>query len=52
MRTAAELRPFFAGFEIVEPGIVPLPFWRPDTPPSDEDDPSVLHGLAGVGLKA
>jgi SAM-dependent methyltransferase len=52
MRTAAELEPFFDGFEIVEPGIVPLPFWRPDTPPSDEDDPSVLHGLAGVGLKA
>ena len=52
MRSAAELEPFFAGFEIVEPGIVPLPFWRPDSPPSDEDDPSVLHGLAGVGLKA
>ena len=52
MRTAAELEPFFDGFEIVEPGIVPLPFWRPDTPHTDEDDPSVLHGLAGVGLKA
>jgi SAM-dependent methyltransferase len=52
MRTVAELEPFFNGFELVEPGIVPLPFWRPDTPPSDEDDPSVLHGLAGVGLKA
>ena len=52
MRSAAELEPFFAGFEIVEPGIVPLPYWRPDTPPSDEDDPSVLHGLAAVGLKA
>jgi SAM-dependent methyltransferase len=52
MRTADELAPFFDGFDLVEPGIVPLPYWRPDTPPADDDDPSVLHGLAGVGLKA
>ncbi|WNI14595.1 SAM-dependent methyltransferase [Actinacidiphila sp. ITFR-21] len=52
MRSTAELQPFFNGFEIVEPGIVPLPFWRPDTPPGDDDDPAVHHGLAGVGLKA
>lgn len=52
MRTRAQLEPFFAGFELVEPGIVPLPFWRPDTPPSEDDDPAMLHGLAGVGLKA
>lgn len=51
-RTADELRPLFAGFEIVEPGIVHLPHWRPDTPPADDDDPVVLLGLAGVGLKA
>jgi SAM-dependent methyltransferase len=49
-RTADQLRPFFDGFEIVEPGIVHLPHWRPDTPPGDED-PAVLLGLAGVGLK-
>jgi SAM-dependent methyltransferase len=52
MRTAAELEPFFDGFEIVEPGIVPLSYWRPETPPNQDDDPAVLHGLAGVGLKA
>ncbi|MYS25154.1 S-adenosyl methyltransferase [Streptomyces sp. DvalAA-14] len=52
MRSAAELEPFFSGFEIVEPGIVPLPFWRPDAPFGDDDEPAVLHGLAGVGLKA
>lgn len=52
MRTRAELEPFFDGFELVDPGVVPLPFWRPDTPPSEDDDPAVLHGLAGVGLKA
>jgi hypothetical protein len=31
---------------------VPLTHWRPDTPPSDDDDPALLTGLAGVGLKA
>jgi hypothetical protein len=52
MRSVAELEPFFAGFEIVDPGIVPLPYWRPDTPDPEIEDPAVLHGLAGVGLKA
>ncbi|WP_328539744.1 SAM-dependent methyltransferase [Streptomyces sp. NBC_00344] len=51
MRSAGELEPFFAGFDIIEPGIVPLPYWRPDVP-GDDHDPAVLHGLAGVGLKA
>lgn len=51
MRSRAELEPFFDGFELVDPGVVPLPFWRPDSPP-DEDEPAVVHGLAGVGLKA
>ncbi|MEV8568785.1 SAM-dependent methyltransferase [Streptomyces sp. NPDC051322] len=50
MRSAEDLEPFFAGFDIVRPGIVPLPHWRPDVP-CDEDDPAVLHGLAGVGVK-
>ncbi|WP_405578992.1 SAM-dependent methyltransferase [Streptomyces sp. NBC_01190] len=51
MRTTAELEPFFAGFELVEPGIVPLPYWRPDSPPDEEDEAALLYGLAGVGLK-
>jgi len=50
-RTTAEVEPFFDGFEIVEPGIVPVAYWRPDSPSYDEDDP-VLQVLAGVGLKA
>ncbi|WP_433888141.1 SAM-dependent methyltransferase [Streptomyces sp. CA-111067] len=54
MRTTAEVERFFDGFELVDPGVVPLPYWRPgpDLTPSGEDDPAVLHGLAGVGLKA
>jgi SAM-dependent methyltransferase len=50
MRSSAELRPFFAGFDVVEPGIVPLPHWRPNT--RDEPyDRAELHGLVGVGIK-
>jgi S-adenosyl methyltransferase len=52
MRTREELESLFAGFQLVEPGVVPLPYWRPDTPPGDDDEPAVLNGLAGVGLKA
>ncbi|MFB4273937.1 SAM-dependent methyltransferase [Nonomuraea sp. MTCD27] len=29
-RTVAEITGFFDGFELVEPGVVPLPRWRPD----------------------
>ncbi|WP_333770193.1 SAM-dependent methyltransferase [Streptomyces sp. IBSBF 2435] len=50
MRTKPEVERFFDGFDLLEPGVVPPPCWRPDTPP-DEDDPAVRHGLAGVGLK-
>jgi len=35
----------------VEPGLVPMPHWRPDTAPEDED-PWALSGFAGVGRTA
>jgi hypothetical protein len=50
--TASEVERFFDGFDLVEPGVVPMPYWRPDTPPGDDIDPAVLTGFAGVGLKA
>ncbi|MFC4585217.1 SAM-dependent methyltransferase [Sphaerisporangium corydalis] len=31
-RTPEEITGFFDGFELVEPGVVPLPLWRPDGP--------------------
>jgi hypothetical protein len=31
-RTLAELQGFFGDLELVEPGLVPLPQWRPETP--------------------
>jgi hypothetical protein len=51
LRSVAQLEPFFEGFDIVDPGIVPLPYWRPDSENPEVDDPIVLTGLAGVGIK-
>ncbi|MET7466042.1 SAM-dependent methyltransferase [Nonomuraea sp. NPDC005501] len=31
-RTEKEITGFFDGFELLEPGVVPLPLWRPDGP--------------------
>ncbi|TDC76978.1 SAM-dependent methyltransferase [Streptomyces hainanensis] len=51
MRTRAEVTAFFDGFDLVEPGVVPLPDWRPEAPVEDED-PIVHAGYAGVGRRA
>ncbi len=51
-RSRAQLAPFFAGFELVEPGIVFTPAWRPDK--ADDpfvDEPERATILAGVGRK-
>jgi SAM-dependent methyltransferase len=50
-RSRAEVEPFFAGFELVEPGFVEVEQWRPDSTTSvgDIDALSCLH--AGVGRK-
>ncbi|MDK1471993.1 SAM-dependent methyltransferase [Streptomyces sp. 549] len=51
MRSKQDVTRFFDGFEILEPGIVPMPRWRPDAPLGQED-PVVFTGFAGVGRKA
>ncbi|MFG2194080.1 SAM-dependent methyltransferase [Streptomyces sp. NPDC048639] len=51
MRSRAQVDRFFDGFEYVEPGLVSMPHWRPDTPPEHED-PMAFTGFAGVGRKA
>ncbi|MET9346307.1 SAM-dependent methyltransferase [Streptomyces termitum] len=51
MRTAEEIGRFFEGTETVEPGLVPMPHWRPDSP-AEEEDPYAFSGYAGVGRKA
>ncbi|KES09195.1 hypothetical protein BU52_03860 [Streptomyces toyocaensis] len=51
MRTREEIARFFEGYDMVEPGLVPMPQWRPDTAPEDED-PYAFSGFAGVGRTA
>lgn len=50
MRDRRELKAFFDGFEMVEPGLVALPDWHPDGP-VDQEDPVAFTGFAGAGLK-
>ncbi|GGT23594.1 SAM-dependent methyltransferase [Streptomyces chromofuscus] len=51
MRSREEIARFFEGYDMVEPGLVPMPVWRPDTAPEDED-PYAFSGFAGVGRTA
>ncbi|MFJ8007001.1 SAM-dependent methyltransferase [Streptomyces fagopyri] len=51
MRSREEIARFFEGYDMVEPGLVPMPMWRPDTAPEDED-PYSFSGFAGVGRTA
>jgi hypothetical protein len=50
-RTRAEIQRFFDGFELVDPGLVFIPQWRPDSPQDVPGDPSRSMGLVGVGRK-
>ncbi|MFF8673815.1 SAM-dependent methyltransferase [Streptomyces sp. NPDC015242] len=51
MRSREEIARFFEGYDMVEPGLVAMPCWRPDTAPEDED-PYAFSGFAGVGRTA
>jgi hypothetical protein len=49
LRPRAEVEAFFDGFELVDPGLVQVPFWRPDTPPPPGSEEIGFYG--GVGRK-
>jgi O-methyltransferase involved in polyketide biosynthesis len=46
LRTPAQIAAFFDGLELVDPGVVPAPLWRPDSDVSGRSD-----GLCGVARK-
>ncbi len=50
-RTAEEIAAFFGDFDLVEPGVVFLPVWRPDSPDDVDDHPERFVSLAGVARK-
>jgi hypothetical protein len=49
LRSRAEILRFFEGFELVDPGLVYVPLWRPDSPDDVPPDPSRFQCLVGVG---
>jgi SAM-dependent methyltransferase len=48
-RSRADTEPFFAGLELVDPGLVPLAAWRPD--PGTDQDPYGVYAYGGVARK-
>jgi S-adenosyl methyltransferase len=49
LRSREDIEGFFDGLDLVEPGIVQLPFWRADG--DNDGDPSKIWLYAGVGHK-
>lgn len=51
LRTRKQVEALFDGFDLLEPGIVFTPEWRPDSPEDVGDDPDRSVSYAGVGRK-
>jgi hypothetical protein len=52
MRSRGDILRFFDGFELVDPGLVHIPRWRPDPPADVTGDAGRFWVLAGVARKA
>ena len=50
LRSRDQVAGLLSGLELVEPGLVQVPFWRPDV--DDGGDPSKIWLYAGVGRKS
>jgi hypothetical protein len=48
LRTPGEIASFFDGLDLVEPGVVSVPLWRPDP---GTDVPTAVDAFGGVGRK-
>ncbi|HEY0933709.1 MAG TPA: SAM-dependent methyltransferase [Trebonia sp.] len=51
MRARPDITRFFDGFGLVEPGLVAMPYWRPDPADGARDPAKFWGGLAGVGRR-
>ena len=51
LRSRPEILEFFGEFVLLEPGLVYLPMWRPDSPDDVDDHPERFVAYAGVGQK-
>ena len=52
MRSQAEIERLLDGFDLVPPGVVFMPLWRPDSPTDVDDHPERFTGYAVVGRRA
>ena len=50
-RSRSEVEEFFAGMELIPPGVVPVTSWRPDEEISAGDQRAGTYSFAGVGRK-
>jgi hypothetical protein len=51
LRSRAQLLDQFRGFTLIEPGLVHLPLWRPDSPADVGEHPERYGAFGGVGRK-
>lgn len=51
VRPRSAIEQLFDGLELVEPGVVALPEWRPEEP-LEQEESAAFAGFAGVGRKA
>jgi len=51
LRSREEIAALFDGFDLVEPGLVWLPEWRPDSPADVPENPEEYWALVGVGRR-
>jgi SAM-dependent methyltransferase len=50
-RSRSQIEQFFASFDLIEPGLVWEPQWRPDSPEEVVDRPELSSKYVGVGRK-
>jgi S-adenosyl methyltransferase len=51
LRSRAPIFRFFEGFDLVDPGQVFVPLWRPESPADVPDDPTPFATLVGVARR-
>ena len=51
VRSRLEIVRFFDGLDLVPPGVVVLPYWRPDVPVDSPPPAGSMLMLVGVALK-
>jgi hypothetical protein len=51
LRSHAEIRGFFGGFELLDPGLVFISDWRPDIQQDTGTSTGLVAGYGGVAIK-